>query len=298
MSIVVCKLPRAGLGNQLFPLMKAYTFAYLNKLPVIVTGYHQVKPGPYLRREKTKRNYSGFFTFQKNIVSAQWDKWKLKKYIKHQVIEPVVAHIDGKDQSDGLYIFSAMPHWDHYFDGLKEYRPLVIELFWKLISKDVLKKISQQPVPCIGVHIRMGDFRKLNQGEDFSKAGIVRTPEQYFINIINSIRGIHGTELPVSVFTDGFRHQFDQLFKLNNITLIEGNSDLADLILLSKSKVIVTSATSTFSYWAGFLSDACLIMHPDHVNTLIRPANVSHKLYEGALDPANSLLVNCIRKIV
>ena len=125
----------------------------------------------------------------------------------------------------------------------------------------------------------------------------VKKPGPYRLGAYGSERSIHGTELPVSVFTDGFRHEFDQLFKLNNIILIEGNSDLEDLLLLSKSKIIVTSASSTFSYWAGFLSDACLIMHPDHVNTLIRPENDSHELYEGDLDPTNSLLVESIKKI-
>jgi hypothetical protein len=297
MSLIVCKLPRAGLGNQLFPLMKAYTFAHLNQLPVVVTGYHRVKVGPYLRREKTKRNYNGFFTFQKNILSAGLDAWKIKRY-KERIFEPRVTHIDGKDSPDKLYIFSAIPHWDDYFDGLKEHRPLVIELLWKLISKKIYKKIEKQSAPCIGIHIRMGDFRKLKENEDFSKTGIVRTPESYFIDIINFIRDIHGTELPVSVFTDGYRHEFHQLFKLNNITLIEGNNDLVDLLLLSKSRIIVTSATSTFSYWAGFLSDACIIMHPDHVSTLIRPENVSHKLYQGALDADNLLLKHCIRNII
>jgi len=38
MSIVVCELPKAGLGNQLFPLVKAAVFAELNGLPLIVTG--------------------------------------------------------------------------------------------------------------------------------------------------------------------------------------------------------------------------------------------------------------------
>ena len=297
MSVVVCKLPKAGLGNQLFPLMKAYTFAYLNNLPVIVTNYHQVKIGPYLRREKTKRNYKGFFKFQKNILSAQWDEWTLKKYRNRQVIEPLVQHLDIKDISNDSYIFSAMPHWDHYFDELKEYRQLVIELFWKLISNDIQKKIRKQPEPYIGVHIRMGDFRKLNEGEEFSQGGIVRTPEHYFIKIINSIRKIHGTELPVSVFTDGFIKEFDQLFKLNNITLMEGNNDLFDLLLLSKSKIIITSASSTFSYWAGFLSDACLIMHPDHANTIIRPKNIGYRLYQGPLDIHNSLLIKSIKEI-
>jgi len=297
MSEVVCKLPRAGLGNQLFPLMKAYTFAHLNKLPVRVTGYNQLKIGPYIRGEKTKRKYRGVFTFQKNRISEWWDTSKLKKYKGEKIEEPPVRYLDDINGTNKLYIFSAMPHWEHYFDGLQEHRKIVIELFWKLLTDKVQKKIHDLPAPCIGVHIRMGDFRKLEEGEDFSKLGIVRTPELYFINVINTIRSIHGSELPVSVFTDGFRNEFRGLFKLNNITMIEGNHDIVDLVLLSKSKIIVTSATSTFSYWSAFLSEAIVIMHPDHVNTSIRPKGDSSLLYEGAMAPGNSLLVQSIKKI-
>jgi hypothetical protein len=70
---------------------------------------------------------------------------------------------------------------------------------------------------------------------------------------------------------------------MESISMVEGNTDIVDLLLMSKSKVIVTSAGSTFSYWAGFLSDAVIIMHPDHIYSPIRPSTVDEILYEGAL---------------
>ena len=72
MSLVVCKVPKAGLGNQLFPVMKAHVFGSLNHQPVVVIGYNQIKPGPYLRREKSKRKYAGSFTYQKNFSVNGW----------------------------------------------------------------------------------------------------------------------------------------------------------------------------------------------------------------------------------
>ncbi len=40
---VICKLPKAGLGNQLFPLLKGYVFARLNHLPILVVGFNYLK---------------------------------------------------------------------------------------------------------------------------------------------------------------------------------------------------------------------------------------------------------------
>jgi hypothetical protein len=296
MSLVVCKLPKAGLGNQLFPLMKAHVFAHLNNFPIIITGYHQFKIGPYLRGEKSKRNYKGYFNFQKNVFGELLDKWKLKKNKNLQVCpEHSLEKItDNEIAESKIYLYSEIPDWKDYFGDLKNYRGLVVNLFYSLISKSIKKNFFLQQAPCIGVHIRMGDFRKLKDGENFSKVGAVRTPENYFVDVIDNIRKIHGTKLPVSIFSDGKKEELKSVLEMENVSLVEGNPDIVDLILLSKSKIIVSSAASTFSYWAGFLSDAPVILHPDHINTKIRS---DKNLYEGALDLQNETLINYIASI-
>lgn len=296
MSLVVCKLPKAGLGNQLFPLMKAQVFAHLNDLPVIITGYHQFKIGPYLRGEKSKRNYNDYFNFQKNFFGELSDKWKLNK---SNDLEICAEHslekiVDDEIAEPKIYFYNEIPHWSDYFGELKSYRELVVNIFYNLLSKNIKKKISLQQAPCIGVHIRMGDFRKLKDGEDFSKAGLVRTPENYFVDVIKNIRQVHGTNLPVSIFSDGKKNELQSILELENVSLIEGNPDIVDLVLLSNSKIIVSSAASTFSYWAAFLSNAPVILHPDHINNKIRS---DEGLYEGALDLQNETLMNYIKSI-
>jgi len=75
MSRVVCILPKAGLGNQLFPLLNALVFGKLNDLPVTIIGYHHLKIGPYLRKEKIKRRYRGYFRFQKSVLGEAYDSF-------------------------------------------------------------------------------------------------------------------------------------------------------------------------------------------------------------------------------
>ncbi len=297
-SVVICKLPKAGLGNQLFPLMNAYMFASLNGLPVIVTGYHSLKLGPYLRNEKSKRRYSGYFIFQKNIIGEAWDKLRIYSLMKRfeTVYEPEVEMVNNDDKVNKVFAFSKMPTFHDYFIQLKKYRNKTKEVFYEILNPWIKKKIEGTSTPVIGVHIRMGDFRKLNEDEVF-KGGHVRTPEAYFKDIINQIRLLNGMDLPVSVFTDGFKNEFNELFKLNNIHIIEGNADIVDMLLLSKSKIIVTSTGSTFSYWAGFLSNAPLILHPDHIYKPIRNFEESEQLFEGAFDNYHEMLTEQIKNI-
>lgn len=299
MSYTVCKIPKAGLGNQLFPLMKAQVFAYLNNLPILITGYHQLKIGPYLRREKTKRNYNGFFLFEKKILSSLIDKGKILQFnLNNTIIEPSIDIDFIRDYSrNEMFLFSKVPHWDNYFGGLREHRELIKILLWAMIKPALKEKINDLPPPCIGVHIRMGDFRKLKAQENFGNVGAVRTPEEYFINTIKAIREINGFDLPVNIFSDGFKEELQQILALNNVTLIEGNNDLVDMMLLSKSQIIVTSAGSTFSYWASFLSESIVIMHPDHCTVIRKTRNIELP-YEGILNFNDVILTNKIKKII
>jgi hypothetical protein len=56
---------------------------------------------------------------------------------------------------------------------------------------------------------------------------------------------------------------------------------MADMLVLSKSKIIITSMGSTFSYWAAFLSDADVINNPLDVHPRLRNEN---NLFEGTLE--------------
>jgi len=300
MSVVHCKVPRAGLGNQLFPILKGHVFAELNNLPVIVTGYYQFRIGPYLRREKSKRNYSNYFKFQKNILAAWFDQRSVGVQAKKGLVaEPRVERLAETDKNTTVYQFFEHPHYHDYFSGLRENRDLARKQLQNIIRREILDELNSKKPPVIGVHIRMGDFRKLKEGEDFSQAGSARTPENYFIDCIRQIRSINGSCLPVSIFTDGYRHELQNLLALENVEIIEGNKDIVDLLLLSRSKIIITSAGSTFSYWSGFLADAPVIMHPDHIYAPLRPADVNSFYYEGPMVKGNNsdLLIKNITEI-
>ena len=86
---------------------------------------------------------------------------------------------------------------------------------------------------------------------------------------------------------------------LSKVSFIEGNSDIVDLLLLSKSKLIVISATNTSSYWAAFISDNPVIMHPAHLHANLRPSDINSRSYEGAFDSCtvNELLHNNIKSL-
>ena len=277
--------------------MRAHVFSHLNQLPLMVTNYHQIKIGPWLRNDRSKRNYNGFFVFEKNRLGEKMDRLKLRKFENGlQQTEPPVKKITN-GIAGSSWLFSEMPHYTKYFEELNENRGLVIQLLNDIISPLIKEKLNDLRAPVIGVHIRRGDFREPAEGEELGKRGILRTPESYFVDMIKSIRSVHGSDLRADIFSDASKNELKEVFKLPNVYMVEGNNDLVDLLLLSRSKIIVTSAGSTFSYWAAFISDVPVIMHPTYVGIKIRPENVRDTLYEGAFDGNNEILKRRIHLI-
>lgn len=298
-SLCYAQLPSAGLGNCLLIWARALIFARLNELPLGVSSWQHLHVGRILRREADQRRYKGFFLETSPLGAAQ--KWRALHTFA-QVIEPPIQRLS--TPSDGratLYLFNQMPHWSDFFKDINDARELVKNELLAMLAPVYRDQLSQMNSPCIGIHVRMGDFRPLAENEDFAKVGSVRTPLEYFQNIIRGVREIHGSNLPVTLFSDGQDAELAPLLQMENVRRSGQNAAIVDLLLLARSQVVVTSPSSTFSLWSGFLADAPLILHPDHIHAPVRPASVNARFYEGGLrGPAadwNALFQRNIREI-
>lgn len=259
MSIVICKLPRAGLANQLFLIANAELYGRKYSYSVHYTNFFQIKVGPYLRREKSKRNYLGFFYFQKISLANLFVRLKIK-FSNNIVYDPLIGQ---KPNRDSIIFFKSLPHWSKYFDYYQNDKELVRELIFNALNPSIKKQVIALQNLDVAVHVRMGDFNKLNEGIDFKSVGATRTPFDYFVSEINKIQAEYPT-YKITIFSDGFIEELQPLLNLPNTVLFETINDLVDLYQMSKSKILITSAGSTYSYWAGFLGDSKIIQHPDH----------------------------------
>lgn len=277
-ALVYARLPRAGLGNMLFVWARALVFSHLNDLPLYTSSWTRPRIGPFLRRERHARLYWDYFDSQ-NILWP-WQTLRLNRLTK--IEEPPLDQLSQIDE-ETVYEFHAIPHWDDYFAGLKPYRTLIRERLTAMISERMRSQLARQPRPCIAAHVRMGDFRQLQANENFAQVGLVRTPLVYFIDLIHDICRIADKELPVTIFSDGVAEELAPLLEVPGVKRADRNPDIVDLLLMAQSQLIICSAGSTFSYWASFLADAPVLLHPDHVHQPLRPDDVTERYFEGGV---------------
>lgn len=197
-----------------------------------------------------------------------------------------------------------MPPWNDYFQALKEHQPLIKNRLIGMIRPSLLTHINQEPSPCIGIHIRMGDYNEPKPGDDFAVQRITRTPILWFARVLQSVRDIAGYNLPATIFSDGYPHELEAILKQPNVSLSTNKCALTDLISLSRSNLIIASSHSSFSAWAAYLGQCPTIWYLErfHLYEHIFLEKVRNEVFEGGYDPEiikpPEILEQNIKKII
>jgi hypothetical protein len=276
---VLALLPSAGLGNKLFVWAKAEVFALLNDMPCDTIGWTRPKIGPLLRGERSARLYGRYLHSKK---AAGTIALATGFFTGRLVFEPEVASLKCRPALvSQTYVFKDIPSWRDFFGDVRDHRDFVHDRLLTAIRDQYKKELEALPPPVVAVHVRRGDFRGLRAGEDFTRVGAVRTPDQYFVDLIEQIRNICGANVPVTVFSDGPDDEIAFLTRMPGVTRSPATSDIVDLLLMAQARIIITSAGSTFGEWAAFLSKAAVLRHPAHIHAPLRPTQYTDLYYEG-----------------
>ena len=254
-------MPKYGLGNLLLIWAKARIFASKNNLDLVVSSWGFFRLGPWLRRENKKRIYTGYFknSFSLNHLKSQYLSFlypkvvisEIRKLTRDELAKDLIFEINSSILNEDL------------FGDIRENRELIKNELLKLVNPFLLKSITKYSDPVIGIHIRRGDF----------KHGNPITQNIYFINIIKAIRLICNYDVPATIFTDADESEILDILSLNSVSLAEKKEDILDILILSKSRILVLSRSSTFSYWAAFLSDNIIIRPQDDWQKKLRHLN-------------------------
>ncbi len=275
--LVVLRAPRVGLANMLITWGRAVAFAALNDRQWKSYGWSSFRPGPWLRGERVKRRYAGMFNA--NLSWLQIASIELSIRNGRAVsFDPELKPLD----EDRIAIFQKFPKGPNFFDGLHPHSTLIRNEFPGLLTPKVHRSLNDQAEVAIACHVRRGDFIRETDSRYSPGGEYCQTPLHFFIDSIDAIRKKTLSDLPVTVFTDGHPQELAPLLSLPHVTMARNNSDIVDLVRLSRAEFLVTSAWSSFSYLAGFLGESTMLRYPYQQSRRIRPEGSA--CFEGTLE--------------
>jgi hypothetical protein len=244
---VYCKIPRAGLGNQLFTIAHALVFAEINKKKIVFLNSFHFFMGPYIRGDRSKRNYRNFFIFQKSLLA---EVINLIKYKFNNTICTREPDLSLQNTTKEDFLFYLIPEHNEYFNKLSPHRFMVRELIMNILKPEIRAYVNGLNLIDVAIHVRLGDFAKLNYS----------TPLCWYKEVIINISKNH-PNYSFHIFTDSNIVDVQEILELNNTIYHESVNDIVDLFQMSKSRILVTSMGSTYSYWAGFLGECQMVLH-------------------------------------
>jgi hypothetical protein len=262
--------PQGGLGNQLFALAAAYVIAGKTSSQVILDG-SMTQFGSNLSREFELSNVqlldSDSVVFENSIFSQtlrarEWVRRRLRLPI-HPLEFPRIDYLCKNPKlSEFLLLVDQFSSFSGQFQDVGMVDAAVAFGFPTVIRPSIPSKNyndfkSNLDFDFHAIHIRGGDYKK--QRDTYP-----RIPLEYYTRAIEQSAG-----LPVVLFTDDLKFaksEYPQI--VSNAAKVIGSreslSAIETMSLMSFGQ-IVTTANSTFSFWAGWFST----FHSSQVNTVV-----------------------------
>ncbi|MBL9030797.1 MAG: hypothetical protein JNM80_03710 [Phycisphaerae bacterium] len=288
---------RTGLGNMLFPWARAEVFRSRHGVGMLAPRWTQPKIGPLLRGERDLRYYMGLFR-SAGYVRGVRRAWVLARgrRVAQEAAEAFMASEASRGGGTSVVVFKG---WEGWFAGLEAHRELVSRRLHEMLSPRVRRMLEADDGVTatvergegrgggvIAAHVRRGDKRTLPYGAAFAGDAGTTIADEWYIRAIESVRAALGEAMPVRVYSDAKEGQIDAILRLPGVTRSPDAPSIVDIVRMSRARVLLTTAGSSFSAWSFYLGAMPTVFYPGTRLDLIpgRPELAVESDLDGALN--------------
>ena len=252
------RIGRAGLGNELFPLMRAIEASQGPSDVFVRPSWFKLRIGPYIRRERDRREYWRIMRGPRagDLVVGLLSRTPLRKRMRIQVHSGMGAFFDDFD-------FAGRWHRDQLIRLAKYEYPIRFTDCY------------------IAFHVRLGDFARPAPGLSAESSNNVSTPLDWYVHAAKLLRAA-APGWRIVVCSDGSDEELRALLGIDGVERNGPVDALGDILILAGASLIVGSR-STFSAWGAFLGEVPLIVAPG--GNAYQPHSQVHEMAIGAALP-------------
>ena len=271
---------RHGLGHSLLAWGRCQLWCRDNGAQPLSPRWLRLRLGPYLRRERDKRNY--FLLFRSgNAIGGLRKAWILATTRK--VDESDAASVNPAEPA--VVVFRSIP--DN--DVRRDFAALRGEGAWlrrQLEAMTLPRHLPAGPAfPHVAIHVRLGDFSVSDPDSAQRGQQNVRTGIDWFVSTLQALRASLGESIPAIVYSDGSEEELLPLLRLPSVVRAPAQSAVADLLSIARADALLGSG-SGFSIWGSLLGDVPrLSAHGQQLTSVLDHEDAEIELEQGAAIP-------------
>lgn len=250
---------RTGLGHSLLAWGRCAVWCRDTGATMLAPRWLRARVGPYLRRERDKRNY--FLLFHKGDYVSEPVRSALLLTANR-----VYAELDLPERGTiaahrTVVVFrNALSHNERkMFHLVANDGPYLHDQLIRMTRSRYVPKPPEQPF--IALHVRMGDFSAANSEQLKAGATNSRIPPAWYAAILMQLRKRLGHQMPAVLFSDGPDEALAPILTLPNVRRAPRQQSITDLLSIAQSSALIASG-SGFSQWGSFLGSVPAISFP------------------------------------
>ena len=240
--------------------------------------------GPLLRGESDPRFYHNLFNKLPDEIGGMKRLWL--QCIARKELEPDNLLAPISLASGWRHVVVVFETEKDDFQRLNGWDEFLAKEIHAMTKDRWLRKVPEIADIPVGIHVRRGDFAEPKSERILRTTGLLRTPLSWFIKSLEIIRDTCGYLVRAYVVSDGTDKELESLLALQNVKRVSSGSSIGDMLILSKAKVLIASASSSFSVWASFLGQMPTVSYPGEHLSWFR-LNNRKGYYVGELEPTS-----------
>jgi hypothetical protein len=253
-------LGRYGLTHGILSWARALIWCKQNGATMLAPFWLTVRIGPYLRRERDKRNY--FLLFHKG--AAVGGAKRLAILVRSKKID-IGAEWPSRPAASVkptvLRFHNALKaNEQKSFHQIVEHGPFLREQLLAIThNRYHPRKIDR---PFIAIHVRLGDFSAFTPQEILHSGSTnCRLPIDWYSDRLLALRTAIGMPIPAIIFSDGSDADLAHLLNLPGVERAPRQQSISDLLEIGLGVALIASG-SGFSLWGAFLGSTPRISYP------------------------------------
>jgi hypothetical protein len=250
---------RTGLGHSLLAWARCALWCRETGATMLAPRWLRPRIGPYLRRERDKRNY--FLLFHKSTYVGEPTRSKLLLTANRFYAELDLPKPGYKPSKPTVVVFrnALSTNEQKMFHLIAEHAPYLREQLQAMTRPRYVP--APAAAPFIAAHVRMGDFNVATTETLKSGATNSRTPLEWYVSMVQQLHTRVGYTAPVVVFSDGSDEALAPLLALPKVSRAPQQQSITDLLSIAQASVLLASG-SGFSYWGSFLGTVPRVCFP------------------------------------